>query len=495
MAHHTARSLLAALSLAGAGAVLLATGRFGAGISPDAVGYVGVARQLLAGQGVSSYAGQPFVIQPPLYPALLALAGWAARTDPLHAAAAVNALLAAVLVLLTARLLDRYQASYPALAPFGPALALISWPFFSIAVMAWSEPLFIALEVAALLCLGRYLQGHRVAWLAGAALLVALACLTRYIGVALVMAAGVLLLWQGARPWGKRLAHLLIFVGLAVLPLWAWLVRNHHLTGTWLGPRQASHHSLVENLALTGAGLAGFWFPEVLVGTGRLRWVLAAAAGLAVLAAAGWLARRPARAALAGLAPVAVWSGAYGAFLVFTSTTTAYDDINLRLLAPLYPGAAVLLLGVAAQCGAAGWPRAARAGLLCCLLLPLAGIAAAGTTYAVEGAGAGTGPDRYNTAAWQRSQIIQHLRQHPPSGPVYSNAPDALYILCGLPATLAPRRENQQGWPDAGQLVWLEAVRRGYLLDPQQPAPGGRLRLAARFADGTLYEFSPAEKE
>jgi len=483
------RSLLVALSLAGAGAVLLAASPYGAGLSPDAVGYVGVARQLLAGQGVSGYEGAPFVIQPPLYPVLLALAGWVVGVDPLRTAPTLNALLCGAVILLSIRLAAQCRAAFPGLAGFGPALALLSWPLFAVGVMAWSEPLFITCHLAALLCLCHYLERGGWGWLAGAALGVGLACLTRYIGMAFLAAGGMLVLWRGIGPWRERLGHLAGYGGLAGLPLALWLWRNYQVAGSWLGPRQPSAHTLPENLGLAAAGLAGLWVPEVLVPARLVLLALGAVGGLVLVASLARLA--PDDRAI--LAPVAVWAGAYGAFLVATSTTTAYDDINLRLLSPLHPLLAVLLLAGAGQLAGRGWPRLTRAGLAALLLCSLGGIGAALARYAAEGAGAGTGADRYNTAPWRHSEVLDHLRRHPVEGPLYSNAPEALYILCGQRAALAPRRQEGGEWPALGWLVWLDPVRRRYLLDPAEVPEG--LRLAARFADGALYEFKSEDKE
>ncbi len=491
------RFFLAALSLAGAGAVLLATSGYGAGLSPDAVGYIGVARQLLAGQGVSGYGGQPFVIQPPLYPALLALFGWLGSWDPLAIAPVLNAALCGAVVFLSGQLFTRYRPLLGPMAPFGPALALLSWPLFSVGVMAWSEPLFIAVGTGALLCLGRHLETGGVGWLAAAALGVGLACLTRYIGMAYLVAGGVLVLWGGVGPWGKRLWHLGLFGAIAGLPLVFWLGRNYALTGTWLGPRQASTHTLLENLGLTFAGLAGLWVPELLTPPRLLRLALGGGCALGLAAAALFVVRlsQAGRAPLAPLAPVAVWAAAYAGFLIATSTTTAYDDINLRLLAPLHPALSVLLLAGAGQLAAQGWPRVARTGLAVLLLSSLAGVGTALAEYVRHGAGSGTGADRYNTAPWRESETIRQLCRHPLEGPVYSNAPEALYILCGQEALLAPRRQPGAVWPSAGRLVWLNAVRRRYLLDPDQALGSGQLAVVSRFADGRVYEFLPEKEE
>jgi hypothetical protein len=360
--------------------------------------------------------------------------------------------------------------------------------------MAWSEPLFLCLELLCLLCLGRYLEKGRPIWLAGAAAGVGLACLTRYIGLSFILGGGLVLLVCGALPWRRRLLHLGCFGAAAALPLILWMGRNQALTGTWLGPRSPSSHSLLENLALTCTGLAAFWVPEVLIGEKLVRLGLGglAAVGLGLMAV--WLGRDFRRLRL-GLGPVAIWAGGYLFFLAGSSTTTAYDDINLRLLSPLYPAGVVLLLAGAWQLEARGWTRAVRTALVLLLLLPLAGIARAGALYARQGAGAGTGPDRYNTEPWRRSEIIHYLQQHRLEGPVYSNAPDALYILCGQRAMLLPRRGAAEVWPTTGQIVWLDAVRRQYLVGPGELQTLARLQPIARLGDGAIYAILPIEEE
>lgn len=293
------------------------------------------------------------------------------------------------------------------------------------------------------------------------------------------------------------MVHACWFGVVAVLPLVLWLGRNHILTGTLLGPRYPSCHSLLENLALTFTGLSAFWVPEVLVPQGLARLGLGALSGLAVVGASwGWLrASRAAKNTLSRLGPVAVWAAVYALFLIASSTTTAYDDINLRLLAPLYGPVVVLLLAGTGQLEERGWHQAVWVGLVVLLLVPPAGISWAGARYAREGAGAGTGADRYNTAPWQGSETIHYLQQHQLQGALYSNGPDALYILCGLRAQLLPRRGAEEGWPRAGHLVWLDAVRRKYLVGPDQLQTRVYLQEQTRFADGAIYKIAPKEEE
>ncbi len=64
--------LLAAAAALGAGLVLLRLASYGPGMPWDAVNYITVARNLLAGNGLVGLDGVPLRYWPPLYPALLA---------------------------------------------------------------------------------------------------------------------------------------------------------------------------------------------------------------------------------------------------------------------------------------------------------------------------------------------------------------------------------------------------------------------------------------
>src|SRR2546422_11494513 len=88
-----AAALLLAFGLVGAAAVLAATSRFGAGLSPDAVNYVVTAKNMVTGHGIRALDDEPMVVQPPLYPATLAVLSSGLRFDPKAVAPPLNAAL------------------------------------------------------------------------------------------------------------------------------------------------------------------------------------------------------------------------------------------------------------------------------------------------------------------------------------------------------------------------------------------------------------------
>ena len=63
---------LCILSIGGAALVYLATSRIGPGVSADGVVYLSIAASFLKGGGFVDLYGRALVLEPPLYPALLA---------------------------------------------------------------------------------------------------------------------------------------------------------------------------------------------------------------------------------------------------------------------------------------------------------------------------------------------------------------------------------------------------------------------------------------
>ena len=106
----THRALLAVPPLAGLAAVVAATAK-GLYVSPDAVFYVGTARNWMDGRGFTPPSGLPPVEHfPPLFTVLLAGLG----LDPLSAARVVNAVAFAGIVLLVGLVVRARTGSVPA---------------------------------------------------------------------------------------------------------------------------------------------------------------------------------------------------------------------------------------------------------------------------------------------------------------------------------------------------------------------------------------------
>ena len=215
--------LPAALAILGAVLVLLRNHPYGPGLHFDAINYIGVARNLLAGEGWIQFHGNRYVFYPPLYPTLLALSGLLSGFDPRDIAGPLNALLFGLTVFVAARwLLERITSRW--LALWGGLAAAFSLPLTSMASHAMTEPAFILFVTMALFCMDRYLRGRRRGALIWAALFTSLAWLTRYVGVAATLTLLPFLLFQPGVRLLEKLKRTAVFGLIASVPIGLWLI-------------------------------------------------------------------------------------------------------------------------------------------------------------------------------------------------------------------------------------------------------------------------------
>ena len=178
----------------------------------DQAWYVLLARSLrdLSYDNVQFAVVTPHTKFPPGYPALLSLVG-VTSLDRIDVAIAVNACLSATTLVLTYAMLRRLARGAALLVV---TLAAVNPSIVLVAGSVNSEPLFMALSALALLVLARPDLSRRAAMLAAGALVAA--ALSRTIGVAYVLALG--LLWVGQRQW--RRAFMLGATSLVTVGAW-----------------------------------------------------------------------------------------------------------------------------------------------------------------------------------------------------------------------------------------------------------------------------------
>ena len=252
--HGAVLLVIVASGVCGFLAVMVGTGRYGAGVTPDSVTYVWAARGLLSGRGMQLVYGDPYTMWGPLYPWVLATLGLTGL-DLWAAGRVLNAVLFAGIVTLPGLWLLR-DSRHPVLALFATLMALTS------ATLVWaatvlSEPLFIVLVLLALWRMRDFVTRSSTRSLVIAALPAGAACLTRYIGVSVVATGGLLLLAAREGSLHKRIRNCILFGGIALLPLGLWLARNRLVTGSLAGTRRPATSPFIENVSRLGGVLAG----------------------------------------------------------------------------------------------------------------------------------------------------------------------------------------------------------------------------------------------
>ena len=231
--------LIAAIALLGAGLALARVYLWGPALQWDSVNYIEVARSLLAGDGFTQpawylFRADAYAVWPPLYPLLLAGGGLGAA-DPYHVAGPLGAVAFGLTILVAGRWMASRLESRRLVLWACLAVAL-SVPLSRVATAALSEMPFILFATLALVRADAFLKTGRRPALLWAVAFTALACLTRYIGVALIPAVAVMLLLRDG-PLGERAKAVVTYAFPSALPLALWALRNGLLTGTPGGSR------------------------------------------------------------------------------------------------------------------------------------------------------------------------------------------------------------------------------------------------------------------
>jgi hypothetical protein len=404
------RSWLALPPLAAVVAVVLATGK-GLYVSPDAVFYVGTARNWLDGRGFTPPAGLPPLEHfPPGFTWVLVAMG-RLGLDPLTGARVVNALAFGAVVLLVGLVVRSRTGSLPA-AFVASVLAAAAVDLLALSGSALSEPLFILLAIAGLVALAVYLERPSPALLAGASALAAAAFLTRYVGIAVVVAGVAGLLWR------RRWVAAGVFGVAAVAPVALWLLS----ADGGAGDRSVALHLFgADYLGQAVRPLARWVVPWPGPPIGFLLAVVVVAAGVVA-------ARRTATTPLTWL--LVAFTLAYLVVLVANRILTdATGRLDARFLAPLHVVA--ILLAV---------PALHR------LKPPALYVAGAVVVAQVAGAlswtAGGVSDDSIRRRGYTASAVEGSVLLATPGEPLYSNAPDAVIFVTGRPALAIPAEKD-----------------------------------------------------
>ena len=524
--------LLAACAVAGTVLVLARELNFGVALHTDSVLYISVARSLLAGEGFMQFVEgwEPMMIWPPLYPLLLAAPGLFGL-DPLDAAGPLNAAIFGLCVLVAGLWLRRRLQSRW-LAWWGCLAVMLSLPLTQEASWAMSEPLFILLATLSLAQADSFLQSSKHRALAWAAAFTALACLTRYLGVALVAAVALLLAAQPGAAAAAKVKRIAAYALVALAPLALWILRNWLLSGQPIGSRikNSVYYDLPEILdgvlsslilwAYPDSSLQRFPFAAQAL-TAALWLVLALATGHLLLRA--WRTWRPfctwALFALAYVALLAVammagstWGGFQPRFLspaclpVLLAAAFALD----RLLGRSREGRLPRAQGGTWAMRPIAWMINGKGGATVRRLLSTAAPAAllgwlawSAGWQAVEISRAQADGIRHSINAQRSgSAVLQRFRESPSADLVYSNDMYSVYLAnetVELHALVPGWPHNKQALlrlPVPAQIVWFDdwqmATPFGYNDFDLRFLPG--VAVEADLADGTLLRTKPGQR-
>jgi hypothetical protein len=508
--------LLGVLSIIGI-KVLLFTTAWGIGLSPDSTQYIGAARNLLNGKGLSITSPSrdmiPMTHYPPLYPTMIALTG-IFSIDPLTGARWLNVLLFGTNIMLVGLVIYKYtfKSIWPAL--FGSLFVLSSFDMIYIHSMAWSEPLFITFCILGLLTLGKYIDNPRPILLVTSSVVISMGFLARYVGISLISAgtAGILLLNE--EKYYKRIINSFTFFVISCFPMALWFIRNLYVGGTMTNRKMAFHPVTYRNLKIGLYTISKWIFPASFPGILGAIILLTLVTTLVILNIiilsneknkwGGQLNKKDITKFPHLLALFTLFH--LGLLIVSISFFDAHTPLNLRTLSPVYVIVLILVFCQANKLLAYQRSRRLLQATSIIICIAIIGIyLSQNTTRISKFNRTGLG---YASRFWKQSQIIQKVKDLPSEIEIYSNGPDAIYILTGKPAYFIPSkvdpgtrlvnknylselsRMREQLKHKKGVIVYFYVGRRRwYLPSIYELKSILQLKLLIHGTDGAIYEI------
>lgn len=482
-----------------AAAIVVAANRAGVGWSWDSTDYVETGINLAEGHGLLDVTGRLMTVRPPGLPAVVAL-GHTIGVGLGPTLQVLNAACAAAVVAFAALLLRRGGVgAWP--RRWGLAMLVASPALLWQYTMAWSEPPFLAVEMAALAVA---LHARRAWRWPVLAVLCAAMFFVRYVGpvfAASIVAAG-LVAHVGSAPRARRTAGWLggalalhgATLAASALPVWWWLARNRSIDGTWTGARAPGGGSLLGPLRTAAATLGTWVLGRPFEGGIYMTWAdypasaRMAGGAAAVLMAVGLGAATVASIRGRTVQPLAlacvIVVGAYVAFSAWRFVHVELGPLDNRMMIPVYvPLVLLAALGadrLARRHGAAPWAVAA---------VGIALLAPQALTTTRDAAAFGRDGRHWGSRAFQEAPIHAAARALPGPSGWYSNEPQQLYAAVRSGPIFTQYQKDD--WPRqscaARYVLWY---RRTFLPDDEPT------ELRVLFDDdwGTIYDLGPCDE-
>ncbi len=487
--------------------ILVISSKYGIGISPDSACYLSIAENVNNSNGYTIYDLEPAVAWPPLYPTLLAVGQYLNLDYNVWARVLGVFLFGFLVYVVSTQIIGRLRN--PALQTAAILAVVLSVPLIYVSQFAWSESLFILLTTLYLFKLEKSFQSHSWKDVFSLSLLAALACLTRYVGVTLVIFYLLWLLFLKVE-FRKKLVYGSAFFVVSFGPLALWLFRNYNLTGTLTGERGDSATSFFKNVGHTADTLSTWFLPTSFSFDTRI--VLTGV--IVILAAALYVRKNLQQMSKSGIPQFILVNGGftltYVFYLLTVSSLVAFDQINHRLLAPVYIPLLIMTFSAIDQTSNLSTTKKSSVTKMSYVLALLWICNLAYNAYGEIKLGLSDGAGGYSTTYWQESKLARYLSDNPPSGKVYSNFPDGLYSLSGIRASMSPRKHQYRATLNSTQdleklktelksldyayLAWFGDAKRGYLFTPESLQTTFNLTVEHELDDGALYRISPIFK-
>lgn len=423
--------------------IYLFTAYSGVGISPDSIMYASTATNLQAHGTIITFNKGPLVFFPVFYPFFLGVIQFITRVDPIEAGAMINATLFAAVVFTSGWIMEKFL-SHSRIYKWLILIAIILSPgLLEIYTYLWSETLFIFEIMLFVIAYWKYLQTHSTKALVWVAVIVAISCITRYVGVTVVGAGGLMLLLDNQLPIKKKIGHILLFGVISVSLLVGNLIMNSINSGLSTGTRYPSLTPFKDNL---------YYFGTVICDWGALSKaaypyaaVITSVVMLALIVLLLWKAFKGKINSYENI--VIAFAIVYGLFLIISASISRYERLNSRLLSPIFIPLLISCTSWVPDVLRLIKSKAKYALATVAILLMLAfEYQTALVDYQRYDDEFDYGVPGYSDDDWNKSEFIVYLRHHQnmfkPGIPIYTDADEAVYFFTRMSSTVIPHKAN-----------------------------------------------------
>jgi len=488
-------------------ALMVHATRQGIGVITDSTTYISVARSLLRGTGFTQATGVPLTHYPPLYPALLALSGLFGG-DLLAGAKWLHHFLYAANILMVGVLVYRGTRGSLMATTIALLFVLASGHFLYYHVMTLSEAPFLFFTLGGLVLINEYLYHNRLYMLVGASVVIGLACLTRYVGVSLIVVLFVTVVLLDQSDLRRKITNIAILVSIYSMPLVLWIIRNIMISDTLVNRRITFHPMSLDQIeGAVNTISAWFCIPQSFnVANNLLILLIIIAIALILLFK---MAKRFGfysdlnRIPLLSMIFLFLYTGTLVLSIFFVEANLPFDN---RILFPFH---IVLMIGLVTLVRNAFHLTAKSpwlvvvAIMLCTPLLMSWGH----VTVLLAGFLSENGVVGFNNKTWKSSKAMEFVRGLPEGTLIYSNGPDVIDFQTGRQIMMIPGKgisstdhQNlnflrdiedmmQRLESSRGFLVYFNGITwRGYLPGAEALKQGADLRSVYEGKDGTIYQ-------
>jgi hypothetical protein len=473
----------------------------GIGVTPDSVVYLSTAQNIHDHGLINDFTNSPLMDFPAFYPIFLSGIIFLTGRPVMSFGPILDGLLFAGVIWLCGWIMDRFSRPSRWYKHTLLLFILLSPCLLEVYSMIWSETLFLLLSLLFIIGCHRYFQSHSIRSLLLIAVIAGLACVTRYAGLSIIAMGGLLMLCDGRLRWGARkIGHILLFGGVAILFPALNLYRNWLVTDTLAGYREKAIRSLAVNLHDFGSVLCD-WMPFF---NERYDWATSLAILFILLITGIFLFRLVRKTNFFSYDTIAIsYFVSYAFFILFIASVSRFQQLDSRLLSPLcipwLLGATCWIPGVISK------PPPKKKKLWIIVIVLAAACFLFGECNAFQFNWSGikyAGIPGYTEDTWQQSETMAYVKTHKDSleraGKIYSSATDGLWFLAHVPADLMPHVETKEDIEymmrdDHFTVIWFDDSVNTDLIDVNYIRKRKLLIREIHFSDGAIYFFSTAK--